>query len=158
MSATMEIINNKIPPTSIRSRLNFPRPILGRMVIAKTMDKRINGKFTIKIAGQSHESMMKPPIEGPNAADVVEKIDRVDNALACPSVILVRTILIPLGNRAELPIACNARQLNKKAKFVENGANPQATATSKSPVKNTFFGPNISLNLPITGCPTALAK
>lgn len=148
MSATMEIINNKMPTTSIRSILNFPRPVLGRIVMAKTKDKSINGKFTIKIAGQSHESMMKPPIEGPNAADVVEKIDRVDNALACPFVILVRTILIPLGNKAELPIACNARQLNKKAKFVENGANPQATATSKSPVKNTFSAPTYRLIFP----------
>src|SRR5699024_1625272 len=124
---------------------------LGRTINASVNEIMINGKLTMNMAGQSHEAIKKPPMDGPNAADVVEKMDKTARACACFFVMLVRTIAIPLGNSVELPIACSARHPNRKGEFGENGASTLDSATMASPARNRRFGPNMSLNFAITG-------
>src|SRR5690625_85001 len=140
-----------IPTKSIRPHSIFVFPVFGKMKIANINDKMIKGKLTMKMDCQSQDAIKNPPIDGPKAADVVEKIDKVAKAFACPSVIFVRTMLIPLGNKVELPMACSARHPSRKGRLGENGAKIQETATKRRPIKNSRFGPNISLSFPITG-------
>src|SRR5699024_4297591 len=109
----MEIANKIMPKKSMRCSSTLTFPWLGRTTNASVKEIIITGKFTKNIDGQSHDAIKNPPIEGPNAADVVEKIDTTANARACFVVMLVRTIAIPLGKSVELPIACSARQANK---------------------------------------------
>ena len=101
----MAAINRIIPTKSMRLSSNLPSPLFGKTKIANKKETIINGKFTMKMEGQSQVSIRNPPIEGPKAADVDAKIDNVAKAVAWPFVMLVLTILIPLGKRVELPIA-----------------------------------------------------
>src|SRR5690625_2118315 len=106
-------VNKMTPEKSIRFKLKFTSGAFGKIVIAIMNETRIIGMLMIKIDGQCHSAIKRPPIVGPKAADVDEKMETTARACACFDVISSRTILIPLGNNVELPIACNARQPSK---------------------------------------------
>src|SRR5699024_1461210 len=99
------VMNKMIPKKSMRCNSTLTCFGFGRTTSACVNEMMMNGKLARKIAGQSQDAIKKPPIDGPNAADVVEKIDKTARAWACFFVMLVRTMDMPLGNSVELPIA-----------------------------------------------------
>src|SRR5699024_4243707 len=107
-------VNKITPMTSSGFQLKLTFGAFGRMINAMTKEIIITGMLIMKIEGQCHCEINKPPIVGPNAADVEEKIEIIASARACFDVIKSRTMLIPLGNKVELPMACKARQPSKK--------------------------------------------
>src|SRR5699024_5252830 len=105
-----EMVNRKIPKKSMRFNSKVKPLAFGSTNIAKLRPMIIIGMLIKNIEGQCHSAIRNPPIVGPNAAEVDEKTLTIAIARACFLVICARTILIPLGNNVELPIACKARQ------------------------------------------------
>src|SRR5699024_6726632 len=105
-----EMVKRKIPKKSMRFNSNVKQLAFGSTNIAKLRPMIIIGMLIKNIEGQCHSAIKNSQIVGPNAAEVDEKTLTIAIARACFLVICARTILIPLGNNVELPIACKARQ------------------------------------------------
>src|SRR5699024_3862209 len=105
-----EMVKRKIPKKSMRFNSNVKPLAFGSTNIAKLSPMIIIGMLIKNIEGQCHSAIRNPPIVGPNAAEVDQKTLTIAIARTSCLVICQRTILIPLGNNVELPIACKARQ------------------------------------------------
>src|SRR5699024_832255 len=101
------MLNEKriIPVKSIRFRSNVTSVGLGNTSSDNVKPIKLSDKLFRQIAGQLHSAINKPPIVGPNSADVEEKTLTIAKACACFLAICARTKLILLGNKVELPTA-----------------------------------------------------
>ena len=133
-------------------------PSAGAKRRTRRIAARASGTFSRNSACQPTKPTSSPPTTGPTAAAEVLAIwirpsGRVDFTFACFA--RAPTITTAHGYAAAVPRAMTARATQSTAKFGENGASAQVTATRTMPSINRRRGPNRSASRPMSGWPAA---
>src|SRR5699024_8930619 len=77
INPTMDKTKSVMPAKSMRFNSIVTRPSFGKTTSDRTKPSIMNGKLIKKMAGQSHPAIKNPPTDGPNAADVEAKMDKI---------------------------------------------------------------------------------